>query len=205
MLAALALGVLAAGVPQRHVTTELAIPVTVPTATHAETVPAWRFVGPLRVEGLAKERLCGETDRAALLREGWFGWRVLVITAEGLVGPDGSVAKGDWKALARAANAWRRRWAAVDDQVEVNCGVRPPEEVLIAVDREASTASLVTMTWAFGGVRRHPRGGFSESCESPFALLVAGDVAPRQIDVADDVAVMRLGCGPVFQVIGTAG
>jgi hypothetical protein len=115
IVAGLALAALATGLPQRLAhAPELDVPVTVPDAAHAEEVPAWRFVGPLDVEGLAPADLCGATDRAALLRAGRFGWRVLVADA-------------DWTEPAA-------RWAQADLVVTDLCGVAPETDVLVAID-----------------------------------------------------------------------
>src|SRR5688572_26684397 len=62
----------------------ITLPISPPPALYATAVSAAEFVGPLDVVGLDPAVLCEGRDRAALLRSGHFGWRVLVLGRDGV-------------------------------------------------------------------------------------------------------------------------
>lgn len=113
----------------------LTLGVKLPPAQHASALPAARFVGPLDVAGLDAAALCGELDRAALLREGRYGWRVLGLSGGNVRLPDGTVEslEGDAPAL----RALAARWVAADEAYAERCGRAPETALLIAPDAEA--------------------------------------------------------------------
>jgi hypothetical protein len=106
------------------------LPLTLPAATNATAVPAARFVGALDVAGVDPVRSCADDERAALLREGHFGWRVLVLDQDevSIPGP-GGVGQEHMK-------LWElvKRWQAADEAIAERCANPPDKRVLIAVD-----------------------------------------------------------------------
>ncbi|MES2640797.1 MAG: hypothetical protein V4850_14980 [Myxococcota bacterium] len=118
----------------------LDLPVTPPAATHASGALVDEFVGPAEVAGLDAAHietaaLCGAPDRAALLHDGRFGWRVLVVTPEGLaladeLGEEPRVASVLYRRLASRA----ARWAAADKAASARCGAPVRTPVLIVAD-----------------------------------------------------------------------
>jgi hypothetical protein len=118
----------------------LDLPVTPPAAIHASEVLVDTFVGPDEVAGLDAAHidaaaLCEVPDRAALLRDGRFGWRVLVVTPEGLaladeLGVEPRVASDLYRRLgSRVA-----RWTAADKAASARCGAPVRTPVLIVAD-----------------------------------------------------------------------
>ncbi|MFN7144889.1 MAG: hypothetical protein ACK4YP_14025, partial [Myxococcota bacterium] len=106
----------------------LDLAVALPVAENATALPADRFVGPLDVAGVPTEVLCGAPDRAALLAEGHYGWRVVVLDGAG-VHPPGSTE--GWEVTAR-------RWRDADAAVQARCGERAATPVLLAAHRGAA-------------------------------------------------------------------
>ncbi|MDP2307750.1 MAG: hypothetical protein Q8P18_17125 [Pseudomonadota bacterium] len=115
----------------------LELPVSPPLATHGYGMAVERFVGPLDVAGLDAAALCETPDYAALLESGRFGWRVLVVTAEGLaladeVAGDGTPASAaDLQARLKER---RKQWAAADATASAVCGAPSRTPLLLAVE-----------------------------------------------------------------------
>lgn len=117
--------------------------VALPAAENAVAVPAERFVGPLDVTGVPTEALCGTPDRAALLAEGRYGWRVVVLDGAGM---HAAGATEGWEATAR-------RWREADAAVKARCGAVAPTAVLFAAHRDArfdASDVWAVHTWADG-------------------------------------------------------
>lgn len=135
----------------------LDVPVSPPKAIHATAVRTDVFVGPLDVADLDAAALCGAPDRAALLRAGRFGWRVLVVTPEGLAPADEvPAAPPDAGGAERRATELRSRlearvaqWNAADKLWAARCGTQPRTPVLIAAE---AGSRFDTLSLWYGGL-----------------------------------------------------
>ncbi|MFZ5482392.1 MAG: hypothetical protein ACOZNI_36860 [Myxococcota bacterium] len=184
-LAVLALGALATGDLQRRThAPAIELPYESPAVAHPEVLPAWRFVGPLHVEGMSREELCGETDRARLLREGKFGWRV-VLAKDGQVGalPGGWIPRGpDGMTYLPFYERVTKLWEEADARVAELCGVKPVTEVLLVMDPVAAK------WWDAMGTAGYQV--FRSTEQERLWLPVGGT---RRFTVADEVQVLAVG------------
>lgn len=111
-------------------------PVTIPSAENGAAMLASEYVRPA-VTTLDDTALCGEPDVRGYLADGSFGWRVLEMRADGLVGPGGEPLRD----LAP-------RWRAADARVSEVCGTHERGAALIVADQGAAFegAALTAIT-----------------------------------------------------------